>query len=224
MIRTFRNPNNGHTEQVGSDSWVYVVIFGAFYLAYRGLWVHFFIWIITVGGFSVITGGPGLIVALPIATIAYGVSIQGILTKSYLRRGWEEVHLANDGNVEQIATTQNGLRECPYCAELIKTQAVKCKHCGSEIEPIKPGPIVEVETQKSTGEVVQFWVVALPYRNNDEYIKAKEKLILTGVPVYSETGHYLRVGPYPSKDEAGSMLRKLMQSSLHGNIEEVLQE
>ncbi|RWU03137.1 hypothetical protein DWB63_13115 [Pseudodesulfovibrio sp. S3] len=26
-------------------------------------------------------------------------------------------------------------RECPFCAELIKKKAVKCKHCGSEIEP-----------------------------------------------------------------------------------------
>ncbi|WP_203529686.1 hypothetical protein [Pseudodesulfovibrio sp. JC047] len=26
-------------------------------------------------------------------------------------------------------------RECPFCAELIKKKAVKCKHCGSDIEP-----------------------------------------------------------------------------------------
>ncbi|ENE0626871.1 zinc ribbon domain-containing protein [Klebsiella pneumoniae] len=28
------------------------------------------------------------------------------------------------------------MRDCPYCAEPVKYQATKCKHCGSEIEPI----------------------------------------------------------------------------------------
>lgn len=28
----------------------------------------------------------------------------------------------------------SGLVKCPYCAELIKPEAVKCKHCGSEVE------------------------------------------------------------------------------------------
>jgi hypothetical protein len=26
-------------------------------------------------------------------------------------------------------------RECPHCAELIKAKAIKCKHCGSQVEP-----------------------------------------------------------------------------------------
>ena len=29
-----------------------------------------------------------------------------------------------------------GERACPYCAEMIKAQAVKCKHCGSAVEAI----------------------------------------------------------------------------------------
>lgn len=28
-------------------------------------------------------------------------------------------------------------RECPFCAELIKSKAIKCKHCGSEVEPLQ---------------------------------------------------------------------------------------
>ena len=28
------------------------------------------------------------------------------------------------------------LRKCPECAELIKKEAKKCKHCGSSVEPV----------------------------------------------------------------------------------------
>ena len=28
------------------------------------------------------------------------------------------------------------LRKCPECAELIKREARKCKHCGSQVEPL----------------------------------------------------------------------------------------
>ncbi|MEI7411057.1 zinc ribbon domain-containing protein [Pectobacterium aroidearum] len=27
-----------------------------------------------------------------------------------------------------------GAKKCPKCAELVKEEAVKCKHCGSELE------------------------------------------------------------------------------------------
>ncbi len=30
------------------------------------------------------------------------------------------------------------LRKCPACAELILREAKKCKHCGSDVEPVAP--------------------------------------------------------------------------------------
>lgn len=30
-----------------------------------------------------------------------------------------------------------GLVKCPFCAEMIKPEAIKCKHCGSDVEPQK---------------------------------------------------------------------------------------
>ena len=37
--------------------------------------------------------------------------------------------------VGTVASDSTGpMRDCPYCAEPVKYQATKCKHCGSEIE------------------------------------------------------------------------------------------
>lgn len=37
------------------------------------------------------------------------------------------------GKNEDSELDKRGLVECPYCAELVKGAAVKCKHCGSDI-------------------------------------------------------------------------------------------
>ena len=36
-------------------------------------------------------------------------------------------------------------RKCPYCAEEVKAEAVKCKHCGSELEREVPRAMSAVE-------------------------------------------------------------------------------
>lgn len=40
---------------------------------------------------------------------------------------------------DQVATEEGsfrGKRKCPFCAESVRAEASKCKHCGSVIEPI----------------------------------------------------------------------------------------
>lgn len=37
-----------------------------------------------------------------------------------------------------MSTVNPGTRECPFCKEEIKADAVKCKHCGSRIAATQP--------------------------------------------------------------------------------------
>ena len=37
------------------------------------------------------------------------------------------------------ASLASGLnRKCPFCAELVRAEAKKCRHCGSELPPLPP--------------------------------------------------------------------------------------
>lgn len=35
--------------------------------------------------------------------------------------------------LEKASLAQGDMRKCPYCAELIRSAAVKCRYCGSEV-------------------------------------------------------------------------------------------
>jgi ribosomal protein L37AE/L43A len=39
----------------------------------------------------------------------------------------------NSDELEKAQITNNKLTKCPFCKELVKPDAVKCKHCGSDI-------------------------------------------------------------------------------------------
>jgi hypothetical protein len=86
----FENPQNGYKEEVSRLTWLWCFLFGGFYLMYKGLWAHVFIFFGVIVGLAIITGGPGAMVA-PILWIAYAITTPGILKSKYLRMGWKLV-------------------------------------------------------------------------------------------------------------------------------------
>jgi hypothetical protein len=71
----FRNPMNGYVEEVGHAGF-WCLIFGFFYLAYKGAWTA-----AAIGfGLAIITGGLSWFI-LPFFA-------RGMVSKGYLQRGW----------------------------------------------------------------------------------------------------------------------------------------
>jgi hypothetical protein len=188
MEREFRNPANGHIESVSGMSWLAVVFFGIFYLAYKEQWVHFFIWLLLVGGVTVLTGGPGMFIAVPLVTIGYAIGINGILTNSYLRKGWVEA------SGDSAGTKTIDLRNCPFCAEPIKKAAVKCKHCGRDIEPAR------------APRLKNGWVASTACRDEEDQRRTIEAIASTGLPVVPMIGLAVGAGPFETKEEANQAL------------------
>jgi hypothetical protein len=145
MARTFENPANGHKEEVGIGASIGVLLFGALYLAVQGLWRHVFIWLAVVAVPSALGGGPALILFLPVACFAYAFTIQSILASDYLRKGWREVgpeavgkpDLTTDRFMDPVEpSAPPNTKTCPFCAEEIKFEVIKCKHCQSDLSAV----------------------------------------------------------------------------------------
>ncbi len=46
---------------------------------------------------------------------------------------WALVMPSNHATLEEQAILSGEYSKCPYCAELIRSEAVKCRYCGSEV-------------------------------------------------------------------------------------------
>jgi hypothetical protein len=197
--RTFKNPSNNHMEMVPALAWLWMLLFGAIYLAVKGLWGHFAIWILIIFGLGVITAGPGAMVAMPILSIGYAFAIQGILTGSYLRKGWVEVAPNATSAYPMRAVDTSPDRSCPYCAELIKKAAVRCKHCGSEVEAVNQQELPQPPAL-THGWTVRFGCEPWAYAETVTKARALGLPILKGEPTKVVTG------PYASEQEAKTIV------------------
>ena len=74
----FENPTNGYRESVSSP-WLWVLLFGTFYFAVKGVWTHAIVSLVL----ALLTVG--------ITWLIYPFFASGIMRRHYLSKGWKEV-------------------------------------------------------------------------------------------------------------------------------------
>lgn len=74
----FENPSNGYRESI-EGAWLWTLLFGCFYFAYRKVWSHALISAVLA------------VMTLGISWLVYPFFARNILTKYYLREGWHPV-------------------------------------------------------------------------------------------------------------------------------------
>lgn len=138
----FKNPINEHIEEK-SVPWLWCLLFGAFYFLVSGIFTHVvIILVLTCTLFALFGVLPATLIVI-FMHLYYSSVANPIVRNHYLRKGWQEVT-----EKSEVARGYDGLDEhipnnvanpedkiCPFCAEKIKYAAIKCKHCGSNIDP-----------------------------------------------------------------------------------------
>jgi hypothetical protein len=78
MKMEFENTANGYVEEV-DGAWFYMLIFGFFYLGYKGAWM------------AAILALVGAMLTAGISWLFLPIFADEIIRKSYLQRGWKEL-------------------------------------------------------------------------------------------------------------------------------------
>ena len=106
---------------------LWTFLFGAIYLAIRGLWGHAAIYFI-INFIIILSAGPVVLFSLLATSTIYAICVNGILRRKYLLNDWIEVKPGSS-----VGSWDKQKKSCPFCAEEILAEAIKCKHCGSSI-------------------------------------------------------------------------------------------
>lgn len=145
----FKNPENGYIES-RSAPWLWAFLFSGLYLMAVGAWRVFFVLLfIAIGSYAAM--GPSATMLMVLANLILSAMAGEIVRSVYMRKGWMDLSVdSGQSSTGAAIDIPSGLRKCPYCAEEIKIEAIKCKHCGSTVEAIEESErtVVQDEEQK----------------------------------------------------------------------------
>ncbi|UQS92491.1 phage terminase large subunit family protein [Pseudomonas chlororaphis subsp. piscium] len=96
-----------------------------------------------------------------------------------------------------VDVTGSGTRPCPFCAETIKLAAIKCKHCGADIDAVK------------APRLKNGWVASVPCRDSEEQDRVRDAISALDLPTVPMIGLAIGAGPFETKDEAKQALAVL---------------
>jgi len=154
----FKNPENGYTEDK-SAPWLWALLFGGLYFIVCGLWAPSIIWLLLAIGLYELHFSPPATILMPLVGVVYAFLAPGLVRNSYLRKGWVEVKNSESiGMAGYVSGKMQTPEEktCPFCAEKIKYAAIKCKHCGADIEP--PSAIPDAPPASDTQQMEEFGI------------------------------------------------------------------
>ncbi|AJC22816.2 hypothetical protein [Pandoraea pulmonicola] len=133
MTLKFRNPASGDVVEITYMSCVAAFFLGPLYLLAYGFAWHALIWTLLAIGPALLWRESALAISLPLTCLLYSLMIHPLLIGRLRANGWvptREDALPSarqrgyDGHTHAVDETA-----CPYCAETIKRQAVRCRHC-----------------------------------------------------------------------------------------------
>ncbi|AZD67603.1 hypothetical protein SAMN04489802_2809 [Pseudomonas chlororaphis] len=114
--------------------------------------------------------------------------------------------LGRRNQITQADAAGAATRPCPLCAEPIKLAAIKCKHCGADVEPI------------AAPRLRNGWVASIPCKPED-VDRLHEAIRSLALPLVNMAEGQWGVGPYESKSEARDALATLHETyKFYGDI------
>ncbi|WP_317685281.1 zinc ribbon domain-containing protein [Azotobacter beijerinckii] len=98
-------------------------------------------------------------------------------------------------------------RPCPFCAEPIRRSAIKCKHCGSTVDP-------EAEPVLKAG-----WVANIPCKDAADRANVCQMILNSQLPAVDMGVAGVDIGPFHEKREASSASKRISsEHSLYSTV------
>lgn len=119
----------------------------------------------------------------------------------------------------QIQTGVHGpeaqYRNCPFCAEAIKKAAVKCKHCGSDVEPLEDSSSGAHAPVEATGG----WTVRYDCGSDSEMDAVRKRVADMPGMVLPDDGMTVVTGFFAEKEEAKEFRNRYsMKNGANGEL------